>query len=182
MPGVSTLTLRDRQPGDLPVLWRWLHGEPSPAWQQWDAPYFHAARPPSTTTLELFMARVQAQEPSSDRRIIALDGQCIGQVTRDEEAPTGGGWWELGILIYDPQHWGGGLGTEALQQWTAATFAETGAHVLTLTTWDGNGRMIRAAERVGYRECARIPEARLWQGRRWDSVKLACLRRMASDS
>ncbi len=37
--------------------------------------------------------------------------------------------------------------------------------------------MVRAAHRLGYRECARIPEAREWQGRRWDSVKLACLRR-----
>ena len=70
-----------------------------------------------------------------------------------------------------------GYGREALFQWTAATFQDTPAHVLTLTTWSGNLRMIRAAERVGYRECARIREARLWQGVRYDSVKLDLLRR-----
>lgn len=37
--------------------------------------------------------------------------------------------------------------------------------------------MFRAAQRCGDRECARIPEARRWQGRRHDSVKLAALRR-----
>lgn len=81
------------------------------------------------------------------------------------------------MVIYDPEHWGGGLGKQALRLWTQATFAETDAHVLTLTTWSGNERMVRAAERCGYRECARVPEARLWQGRRWDSVRLAALRR-----
>ena len=98
-------------------------------------------------------------------------------MSRYEEDPAGGDWWELGIVIHDPQHWGGGLGRGALRQWTQRTFNETNAHVITLTTWSGNQRMIRSAQRVGYRECARIPEARSWQGRRWDSVKLAVLRR-----
>lgn len=49
-------------------------------------------------------------------------------------------------------------GTRALRLWTAVTFADTGAHILTLTTWSGNARMLRAAQRH-------------------DSVKLAALRR-----
>lgn len=69
------------------------------------------------------------------------------------------------------------VGTRALGLWTAATFADTDAHVLTLTTWSGNARMLRAEQRCGDRECAQIPEARHWQGRRHDSVKLAALRR-----
>ena len=79
-------------------------------------------------------------------------------------------------MIYDPAHWGGGLGREALRQWTNLTFAETDAHVLTLTTWSGNERMVRSAARVGYQECGRVPEARAWQGRRCDRVRLARLR------
>ncbi|PTA67470.1 GNAT family N-acetyltransferase [Deinococcus arcticus] len=173
MPSPALL-LRARQPADLPVLWRWMHHERSPAWQQWDAPYFHAARPPSELGLEAYSDRALAQPPTPHLRILELGGQCVGQVSRSEEAPTGGGWWDLGILIFDPAHWGGGLGTRALQLWTAATFAETDAHVLTLTTWSGNERLIRAGVRAGYHECARIPQARLWQGQRWDSVKLAC--------
>ncbi len=122
------------------------------------------------------MERANAQPPNPHLRILDLGGQCIGQVSRSEEAPAGGGWWDLGILIFDPAYWGGGLGTQALRLWTAATFAGTEAQVLTLTTWGGNERLIRAGERAGYHECARIPQARRWQGQRWDSVKLACLR------
>lgn len=169
------LTLRPRQDADLPTLWRWLHGEENPEWRQWDGPYF--LDKPTNLSYAAYLQKVQSTEPSLDRQIIALNGECIGMVTRYEEDPAGGGWWELGIVIYDPQHWGAGLGREALKQWTARTFHETNAHIITLTTWSGNERMVRSAGRVGYRECARITEARSWQGKRWDSVKLAILRR-----
>lgn len=172
---MNALTLRPRQDADLPVLWRWCHAEENPEWMQWDGPYFDDK--PQPISFEAYREKAQAVTPDLNRQIIALNGECIGMVSRYEEAPTGGGWWELGIVIYDPQHWGGGLGREALRQWTQRTFNETNAHVITLTTWSGNERMIRSAVRVGYRECARIPEAREWQGRRWDSVKLALLRR-----
>ena len=48
--------------------------------------------------------------------------------------------------------------------------------MLTLTAWSGNARMIGAGLKVGFRECACIREARLWQGARYDSVKLDLLR------
>lgn len=171
---MPTLTLRPRLPDDLAVLWHWTRATPHPEWQQWDGPYF--TNKPSPVPFDDYVQDMQARPPQPHSRIIALDGQCIGQVTRFEEAPAGGGWWELGIVIYDPAHWGGGLGGEALRQWTDLTFAETDAHVLTLTTWSGNERMIRSAARVGYRECGRVPEARNWQGQRHDSVRLAQLR------
>ncbi|MFC6661914.1 hypothetical protein [Deinococcus multiflagellatus] len=104
----SDLRLRGRQPDDLAVLWRWMHAEQAPAWQQWDAPYFHAARPPSDLSLTAFVARAEDQPPSPHLRILDLHGQCVGQVSRSEEAPAGGGWWDLGVLIFDPAHWGGG--------------------------------------------------------------------------
>ena len=40
----------------------------------------------------------------------------------------------------------------------------------------GRGSPRRAAGRVGYRECARVREARLWQGVRYDSVQMQLLR------
>ncbi|CAM3760312.1 GNAT family N-acetyltransferase [Deinococcus frigens] len=105
-----------------------------PEWKRWDGPYFHAGQGTRSLTLAEFTARAAAKPPSTNRRIIALDDIRIGLVTRSGEALEGGGWWELGILICDPAHWGGGLGTRALTLWTTATLAETNAHVLTLTT------------------------------------------------
>ena len=55
-------------------------------------------------------------------------------------------------------------------------FDETDAHVVTLQTWAGNERMSASARRCGFVECGRIPEARSWNGRRWDSVKMCALR------
>lgn len=170
------LTLRERRPEDLPIQWHWEHEQPRPAWKLWDAPYFHEPSQPSTLGLAEYCAKMNEQG-SEGLRIIALDDRCIGEISRFQEKPRDSGWWEIGVLIYDPAHWGGGFGRQALSLWTDATFAETDAHLITLTTWSGNERMVRAAQRAGYRECARIPEARLWQGQRWDSVKLGILRR-----
>ena len=104
---MPTLTLRPRLPEDLPVLWKWTRATPSPEWQRWDGPYF--TNKPSPVPFDDYVQDMQARPPQPHHRIIALDGQCIGQVTRFEESPAGGGWWELGIVIYDPAHWGGGL-------------------------------------------------------------------------
>lgn len=154
----------------------WRHGSADAAWKQWDAPYFHSDAAPAE--FETFAADYRAD--SHDRMIIALDGEPVGVVTRYETAPAGGGWWELGIVIYDPAYWGRGIGKDALAQWTRRIFDDTNAHLITLTTWSGNERMIRSAEAVGFTECGRVPEARAWNGKRWDSVRMALLRRHAT--
>ncbi|CAM3910358.1 GNAT family N-acetyltransferase [Deinococcus frigens] len=171
---VQTVTLRGRRPRDLPVLRRWL-ADPQAQWRDWDAPYFHAAA--TTATLRAYVERLEHTPGRSDERVIELGGECVGMVNRSQEEPAGGGWWDLGILIYDPAHWGHGTGTRALALWVTATFDETDAHVLTFTTWGGNERMIHAALKLGFREAARIREARLVGGVRHDSVRLDLLRR-----
>ena len=155
-PPRTDVALRPVAADDADFLWTWIHGAEDPEWKSWDAPYFHAAdtaAPPSRADFDADHAR---------RRV---------------GAPAGAGWWELGILLFDPTTWGRGVGRAALTLWSDASFAETDAHLLSLVTWSGNARMIASAVRVGYTEVARIPEARSWEGRRWDSVQLAVLRR-----
>ena len=176
MDSPSSLILRDQTAADLPTLHHWLHAELSPEWRRWDGPYFYRSQQ-EPVSLEAYTQRELAQPASPHSQIIAVDGQCIGFINRHEEAPALGGWWELGVVIFDPAYWSGGYGTRALELWVAATFRDTAAHVFTLTTWSGNLRMCRAAGRVGLRECARIPEARNWDGQRWDSLKFGILRR-----
>lgn len=172
-----SIVLRPVTPGDAEFLWMWMHGVPDPEWKRWDAPYFHKEDDGGPSREEFDREHAARRVGDARKRIVTTDGVPVGMVTRWEEAPAGDGWWELGILLFDPATWGRGLGRAALTAWTEATFAETGAHVLTLTTWSGNARMLASAQRVGYTEAARIPEARSWDGRRWDSVRLALLRR-----
>lgn len=170
-PGV---TLRGRRPRDLPILERWLT-DPDAEWRRWDAPYFHAGS--TTASLQAYVEHLRQTATRPDERVIDLGGQCVGMVNRAEEEPRGGGWWDLGILVYDPALWGQGVGRAALSQWVQATLDETDAHVLTFSTWSGNERMMGAARRLGFREAARIREARLVGGARFDSVRLDLLRR-----
>jgi len=170
-----SVSLRSRTLADLPELWRWLYDAPDAEWKRWDAPYLSHALP--ELSYGDYVAGAISRPPTSDMQVIEIGGQARGMVTRSWEAPEEGGWLDLGIVIYDPAFWNGGHGTEALRLWTARCFEETPAHLLTLTTWSGNARMLASARKAGYRECARIPEARLYQGERYDSVKLARLRR-----
>ncbi|MGX9686364.1 GNAT family N-acetyltransferase [Deinococcus wulumuqiensis] len=173
-PSAPTVLLRDRRPDDLPTLERWLTDEAA-QWREWDAPY----TPPGQTseTMQAYIRYLAATPPDADERVIEVGGAVVGMVNRSEEEPAGGGWWDLGILIYDPAYWGGGVGTRALALWVQDTLDWTDAHTLTVTTWSGNERMIRAARRLGFQECSRVREARVVGGRRYDSVRLDLLRR-----
>lgn len=168
------VTIRGRRPRDLSTLQRWLT-DPQAEWRRWDAPYFPAAS--TTASLKAYVEHLARTPPDPHQRVIDLGGRCVGMVNRSEEEPAGGGWWDLGILLYDPALWGQGLGSSALRQWVQATFDETEAHVLTFTTWSGNERMIRAARRLGFQEAGRVREARVVAGQRYDSVRLDLLRR-----
>ena len=175
-PGLdlSSLSIRGRRPRDLPTLRRWFT-DPQAQWRDWDAPYLHAAQ--TTGSLAAYVEQMERTPPHPNERVVSLDGQCIGMVNRSETPPEDGGWWDLGIIIHDPQFWGRGVGSRALALWVEATLNETDAHVLTFTTWGGNERMIRAALRLGFREAGRVREARLVSGVRHDSVQLDLLRR-----
>ncbi len=173
LPQDNLVSIRGKRPKDLLTTKRWLI-DPEAEWRKWDAPYFHTVI--TTEALIKYAERLEQLPPNPNERVIDLDGQCIGMVNRAEEDPEGDGWWDLGILIYDPQHWGKGIGTRALKLWVQATLDETDAHVLTFTSWSGNERMIKAAQRLGFKEAARIREAREVNGKRYDSVKLDLLR------
>lgn len=159
---------------DLQFLWHWNHAVPDPQWKKFDGPYF---APAEYEPFDSFREREASTLASPNRAIIEVDGNPAGVVTRYEEPPTGGGWWEVGIVIFDPEYWSRGIGRTALDMWVERTFTETDAHVITLTTWSGNDRMIRSAAAVGFVECGRVPEARSWNGQRYDSVRMARLGR-----
>ncbi|MDN5977441.1 GNAT family N-acetyltransferase [Acidipropionibacterium jensenii] len=158
---------------DLIWLWHWNVEAVDPEWKKWDGPYFGDQDDRSYSE---FAHDWRPRVRSGDRAIITVEGHRCGFVNRFEIEPAGGGWWELGLVIFEPRLWGQGIGHRALSSWTRQTFQETDAHVLTLTTWSGNTRMMRCAEQLGYTVSARIPEARSWNGRRWDSITMSLLR------
>lgn len=165
--------LRDRTPQDLEAI-EPLILDAQAEWRRWDAPYLSTAM--TTETMTAYVEQWRTTLPDADEQLIVVNDLPIGMVNRNEYEPEGGGWWDLGILIVNSAYWNSGIGTKALTLWIEDTWQWTNAHVLTVTTWSGNIRMIKAAEKLGFRECMRVREARVVQEQRYDSIRLDLLR------
>ncbi|MCB0063276.1 MAG: GNAT family N-acetyltransferase [Caldilineaceae bacterium] len=83
----------------------------------------------------------------------------------------------LGICIFDPAHWGHGIGYIALGVWTQYIFDELPEIVrLGMRTWSGNVGMVRLAEKLGFQEEMRLRQARIVNGDYFDAVGFGVLR------
>ncbi|RLJ91262.1 GNAT family N-acetyltransferase [Planococcus citreus] len=85
-------------------------------------------------------------------------------------------WLETGIVIYDKNYWNGGYGREAYTLWIDFLFESTDLHRLGMSTWSGNERMMKVAEKIGMKEEARIRKARMVDGEYFDAIKMGILR------
>ena len=86
-------------------------------------------------------------------------------------------WPAVGIVIYDPAHWGQGKGYEALGLWSDYLLkAEPKFARLDLRTWSGNHGMMRLAEKLGYQLEARFRNARIVNDAYFDGLGYGVLR------
>ena len=174
----NQVALRDWRAADVAIYARWLR--PGHRWHELDAPY---EPPPPPDHIPAIVAKRRAAIAAELPRprtslVIALragDG-LVGTVTwRWESAETL--WPTVGLAIFDPAHWGRGLGYEALGLWSDYLFRELPRVVrLDLRTWSGNRGMARLAEKLGYREEARFRRARVVDGRYYDGLGYGVLR------
>lgn len=172
------IILRDWRQDDLGIHRYWA--APDHQWQQLDAPYYAKPTPEET---EAFIAKAQAaidaaHWPQLRRRLVIADEQnaYIGQVSWywiSEETY----WPAVGIVIYDPAHWGQGKGYEALGLWSDYLLkAEPKFARLDLRTWSGNHGMMRLAEKLGYQLEARFRNARIVNDAYFDGLGYGVLR------
>lgn len=166
------IKLRPFVAGDLPRLWQLLYKEESPEWKEWDAPYYkHEAM---TYERFLFMQYDYLNQPS--RYAITVNDELIGLVSyyyEDEMRK----WLEVGIVLYEGQNWGRGIGTRVLNMWIAHIFnTQRDIARVGLTTWSGNVRMMRVAEKLGMTLEARIRSVRYYNGEYYDSIRMGILR------
>jgi RimJ/RimL family protein N-acetyltransferase len=165
--------LRMVEDRDLKLLWDYMYGDTNPEWKNWDAPYF-TLEPISYDKWKTSQMK-KIQEDNSSRLIIEADGIVIGMVTYYwEHEPSR--WLECGIVIYRPEYWNGGFGTEALKLWVNHVFESNNVARVGITTWSGNKRMMKAAEKVGMQLEGRMRKCRYYNGEYYDSIRMGVLR------
>lgn len=117
-------------------------------------------------------------EPDSDERryaILNLEQELIGTLGfRDANIPARSA--TLFIVIGEKEYWGQGYGSDALNTFLHFLFSQWNFHRLSLDTWDGNLRAIKAYERLGFKLEGTLRDARFVNGKYHDALIFGVLR------
>lgn len=161
---------------DIEDYVRWYTVETE--WGDWDAPWepIEETEESARKRFTAYYEKVKNLEPSAERKDFEIerDGAHIGSVNfytdlqymeNPEEYPA------VGISICEPGYRGGGTGTEALRQFIDYLHAH-GHNVIYTQTWSGNARMLRVAEKLGFREVYRKEGIREVRGETYDALTL----------
>ncbi|MGX6978740.1 GNAT family N-acetyltransferase [Vagococcus elongatus] len=170
----KNLTLRSIKNEDLETLWQIAYNQ-SLEWMNWNGPYFND---PVYTYEEFILYYTTKVMPLDATAVIVVDEQPIGLISHYWEDGELMQWLEYGLVIYQEQHWGKGIGTEACKIWMDYLF-DTYPYIqrVGFTTWSGNHRILRMGEKLGMKKEAVIRQVRFWQGNYYDSVKFGILRK-----
>ncbi len=173
------IVLRDWRISDLARDAAW--SVPGHRWKDLDGPYYPL---PTAQETAAFVARKRA-EIEGDTVPHPRSSLAIADKATDEFLGLVTWYWEsqethwpcVGLVIYDPAHWGQGRGYDALGLWSDYLFHALPQTVrLDLRTWSGNGGMMRVAEKLGYQLEARFRQARIVNGRHYDGLGYGILR------
>ena len=176
------ILLRDMEERDIDDDIRWNTVETD--WTDWDAPWENEDM--ASFDPEKYRAEQLAwiAKPKPDHRLsleLEANGVHIGSVSTyclDEnldwkalktEEDRARQRWAVGIDICDSAYWSGGWGTRALTAYIRYHLSAGYADLYT-QTWSGNTRMIRLAEKLGFRECRRLPGIRQVRGETYDAL------------
>ena len=167
----NELKIRPIVESDLFKLWTLTYKEESPEWKKWDAPYYEH----KPISYEEYLDRKENILNKDNPMVIEVDGNVIGIVSYYwEHKPSN--WLEMGIGIYDPTYWSGGIGTRALKLWINHLFNTLPLVRVGYTTWSGNHRMIKVGEKLGMTMEARLRKCRFYNGAYYDSIRMGILR------
>ncbi len=173
------IIIRDWVLTDIPTYTYWQTKDLE--WKNWDGPYYPIASP----------ERVEAGMEKRKKAILQNDFpnprtfMVIADITSNELVGIVSWYWESqetnwlsnGIVIFNPQHRGKGIGFEALGLWNQYIFDVMPEVVrLDLRTWSGNTGMLRLAEKLGYQLEARFRKARIVKGEYFDGIGYGVLR------
>lgn len=162
--------LRPLEPDDIPTFYRWNNNQEVNLWS--------SAAWPLNTMLSEEQIEERFFSPSQDRTrymILNETQEPIGTIGfREVNVPARSA--VLFIVIGEKEFWGHGYGTDALKLLVEFLFFQWNFHRLSLDTWDGNIRAIKAYEKLGFQVEGRLRQARFVMGEYRDAILMGLLR------
>ncbi|EDL66379.1 GNAT family N-acetyltransferase [Bacillus sp. SG-1] len=168
------VVLKEAAQEDMEELYFWKFEERGQEAKKWNGPYIPEEKISKADYHQQWGQLIFPGFPAA--LVIKCDGKAIGYVGAywiDKNT----NWLETGIVIYDPYYWNGGYGTEAYKLWIDTLFTSSELHRLGMSTWSGNTRMVKVAEKLGMKEEARVRDARVVNGEYFDAIKMGILRK-----
>ncbi len=179
----ENIVLRDMKESDIEDYVRWFTTETE--WMDWDAPWYTEKSDDDTQrkrwTKYYESLRKMPEDAVRWKFEIELEGRHIGWVSSyltDENDEWVGTKQvkegqkvhrAIGIDLCESNIWGKHAGTHALRAFIRY-YAEHGCKEIYTQTWSGNVRMIRAAEKLGFREYSRVKDECEVRGEKYDGL------------
>jgi len=104
----ATITIRPVRPEELTTLWQRGFSDANAEWTKWNGPYFQDQLPTQTDFETIIGPRDWLIQPRN--WVITRDDEIVGSVNRHFVDGNLQRWLEVGIIIYDQQHWGEHIG------------------------------------------------------------------------
>jgi len=173
------IVLRKLKIEDLEDYLYWNH--PSREFHKYNGPYFEKD---NEEELKKYVDDLKEQFLKGEknifknRKIIANKDtdEIIGQVNWYWESQETL-WMEIGIVIFNEEYWGHGIGYKALKIWIDEVFEKNPKLMrIGLSTWSGNERMMNLSEKLGLRKEAVYRKARIINNEYYDSVSYGILK------
>ena len=102
-----------------------------------------------------------------------IDGPLLGWVCQYHLAEHS---TSVGISICESGYWGRGICTEAMLLWIGYLFANLELDEINTSMWSGNLRMMRCAEKCGFKLVERVPNCREVRGQLYDGLNFTLSR------
>lgn len=162
--------IRPLENEDIEAFYRWYNDQEVNLWSSgaW----------PLNTLLSKDAIEERFFESDSDERryaILNLKQELIGTIGfRETNIPARSA--TLFIVIGEKKYWGQGYGSDALNTFLHFLFSQWNFHRLSLDTWDGNHRAIKAYEKLGFKLEGTLRDARFVNGDYHDALIFGVLR------
>lgn len=173
------ITIRELEIKDLEDFLYWRH--PSREFHKFNGPYYEKS---TEAELKIYVEELRKKLLKCERNVLE-DSEIIANRSTDEIIGQVNWYWksketlwlEVGIVIFNENYWGHGLGCKALKMWINKVFEENPKLIrIGLTTWSGNLRMMNLSEKLGLKKEAIYRKARIVNGEYYDSVSYGILK------